>query len=42
MSLDGVQKYYRERRRLIEQRLLVLESGREGTVTGGLPRSLSW
>ena len=31
MSLDGVRKYYRVQRRLIEQRLSVLEAGREGT-----------
>ena len=34
MSLDGVRKYYRVQRRLIEQRLSVLEAGREGTETG--------
>ena len=34
MSLDGVRKYYRVQRRLIEQRLSVLEEGREGTETG--------
>ncbi|MCY4623585.1 MAG: hypothetical protein OXC99_01045 [Chloroflexi bacterium] len=31
MSLDGVRKYYTVQRRLIEQRLSVLEAGREGT-----------
>ena len=30
MSLDGVRKYYRVQRRLIEQRLSVLEAGGEG------------
>ena len=34
MSLDGVRKYYGVQRRLIEQRLLALEAGREGTETG--------
>ena len=34
MSLDGVRKYYGVQRRLIEQRLLVLEAGRDGTETG--------
>lgn len=34
MSLDGVRKYYARQRRLIEQRLLVLEAGFEGTETG--------
>ena len=34
MSLDGVRKYYGVQRRLIEQRLLVLESDRDGTETG--------
>ena len=33
MSLDGVRKYYGVQRRLIEQRLLVLESDRDGTET---------
>ena len=33
MSLDGVRRYYRVQRRLIEQRLSVLEAGREGTET---------
>lgn len=31
MSLDGVPQYYRVQRRLIDQRLLVLESGRDRT-----------
>ena len=31
MALDGVRKYYGVQRRLIEQRLSVLEAGREGT-----------
>ena len=30
MSLDGVRQYYARQRRLIEQRLLVLEAGRDG------------
>ena len=30
MSLDGVRKYYGVQRRLIEQRLLALEAGRDG------------
>ena len=34
MSLDGVRKYYGVQRRLIEQRLLVLGAGRDGTETG--------
>ena len=34
MSLDGVRKYYRVQRSLIEQRLSVLEAGREGRETG--------
>ena len=34
MSLDGVRKYYAVQRRLVEQRLLVLEAGRDGTETG--------
>ncbi len=34
MSLDGVRKYYGVQRRLIEQRLLVLEAGRDTTETG--------
>ena len=34
MSLDGVRKYYGVQRRLIEQRLLALEAGPEGTETG--------
>ena len=34
MSLDGVRKYYSVQRRRIEQRLSVLESGREGTENG--------
>ncbi len=34
MSLDGVRKYYGVQRRQIEQRLSVLESGREGTEPG--------
>ena len=34
MSLDGVRKYYGVQRRLIERRLLVLETGRDGTETG--------
>ena len=34
MSLDGVRKYYGVQRRLIEQRLLVLEGDRDGTETG--------
>ena len=34
MSLDGVRKYYGVQRRLIEQRLLALEAGRDGTETG--------
>ena len=34
MSLDGVRKYYRVQRSLIEQRLSVLEAGRDGTETG--------
>ena len=34
MSLDGVRKYYGVQRRLIEQRLLVLEADRDGTETG--------
>ena len=34
MSLDGVRKYYAVQRRLVKQRLLVLEAGREGTETG--------
>ena len=33
MSLDGVRKYYGVQRRLIEQRLLALETVREGTET---------
>ena len=36
MSLDGVRKYYAVQRRLVEQRLLVLEAGREGTETEAL------
>ena len=36
MSLDGVRKYYAVQRRLVEQRLLALEAGREGTETGAL------
>ena len=36
MSLDGVRKYYGVQRRLIEQRLLVLEAGRDGAETGAL------
>ncbi len=34
MSLDGVRKYYGVQRRLIEQRLLALEAGPEGTELG--------
>ena len=34
MSLDGVRKYYAVQRRLSDQRLSVLEAGREGTETG--------
>ena len=34
MSLDGVRKYYGVQRRLVEQRLLALEEGRDGTETG--------
>ena len=34
MSLDGVRKYYGVQRRLIEQRLLILEAGRDGAETG--------
>ena len=34
MSLDGVRKYYSVQRRLIDQRLLALEAGREGAKTG--------
>ena len=34
MSLDGVRKYYAARRRLIEQRLLAVEAGRDGTESG--------
>lgn len=34
MSLDGVRKYYGVQRRLIEQRLSVLETGRGVTKTG--------
>ena len=34
MSLDGVRKYYGVQRRLVEQRLLVLEGEGEGTETG--------
>ena len=34
MSLDGVRKYYGVQRRLIEQRLLVLEGDRDVTETG--------
>ena len=34
MSLDGVKKYYAVQRRLVEQRLLALEAGREGTEIG--------
>ena len=34
MSLDGVRKYYGVQRRLIEQRLLVLEADRDGMETG--------
>ena len=34
MSLDGVRKYYGVQRRLIEQRLLVLEASRGGMETG--------
>ena len=34
MSLDGVRKYYTVQRRLVEQRLLFLEGGGEGTETG--------
>ncbi len=34
MSLDGVRKYYGVQRRLIEQRLLVLEADRDSTETG--------
>ena len=34
MSLDGVRKYYGVQRRLVEQRLLALEAGRDGTETG--------
>ena len=33
MSLDGVRKYYGVQRRLVEQRLLVLEAGRDGAET---------
>ena len=33
MSLDGVRKYYGVQRRLIEQRLLILEAGRDGAET---------
>ena len=34
MSLDGVRKYYGVQRRLVEQRLSVLEAGSEGTESG--------
>ena len=34
MSLDGVLKYYGVQRRLIDQRLVALEAGGEGTDTG--------
>ena len=34
MSLDGVRKYYAVQRRLIDRRLLVLESGHDGSETG--------
>ena len=34
MSLHGVRTYYARQRRLIEQRLLVLEAGRDGMETG--------
>ena len=34
MSLDGVRKYYGVQRGLIEQRLLVLEAGRDGRESG--------
>ena len=34
MSLDGVRKYYGVQCRLLEQRLLALEAGGEGTGTG--------
>ena len=34
MSLGGVRKYYGVQRRLIEQRLLILEAGRDGAETG--------
>ena len=34
MSLDGVRKYYGVQRRLIEQRLLVLEAGGDGVEAG--------
>ena len=37
MSLDGVRKYYGVQRRLIEQRLLALETGRDGVKTGAPP-----
>ena len=33
MSLDGVKKYYAVQRRLVEQRLLSLEAGRDGAET---------
>ena len=42
MSLDGVRKYYRVQRRLIVQRLSILEAGGEGTETGlAMPRASS-
>ena len=34
MSLDGVRKYYGVQRRLVEQRLVILEGGGEVTETG--------
>ena len=36
MSLDGVRKYYGVQRRLIEQRLLALEAGRDGVESRSL------
>ena len=41
MSLDGVRKYYAVQRRLIDQRLLVLESGHDGSETGTRERDES-
>ena len=41
MSLDGVRKYYAVQRRLIDQRLLVLESGQDGSEKGARERDES-